>query len=481
MELEQPSAEETQKLHRALGVRDLVLFNIAAILGLRWLSTSAQVGPSSLVLWVLAMVVFFIPSALAVMELSSRMPGEGGIYLWTRDTLGPLHGFVAGWTYWVNNLFYFPSLLLFISGTFLFLGGDGWLHLAGSAVYNGLFTIGLLWLVTLLNVLGLERGKWIQNVGASSTWLVFIVLAVVGMVVWMEYGSATSFDAQTLLPDLTRFSSITFFATMTFAFAGLELAPIMAGEIRDPRKSIPRAIWISGLMIAVIYVVGTGFLMVSLPVSQIGVISGIPQAFVSLAGRLDFGALGFLGALLVVVASSGGLGAWVSGAARMPFVVGIDRYLPESLGRVHSKWGTPHVALVTQGVVATVLIVAAVAGSTVEEAYVVLLDMTIILYFIPFLYLFAILPFVRKRRVGDDGAVLRVPGGRTGVWAVTTLGFGATMLSIVLAMIPPEDTEEPTIFLLKTIGGTILFLLAGLAFYYRGRTRPAGSTDDERL
>lgn len=467
----QTSSEGTPHLRRALGVRDLVLFNVAAILGLRWLSTSAQTGPSSLILWILAMVVFFIPSALAVMELSSRMPGEGGIYLWTRETLGPLHGFVAGWTYWVNNLFYFPSLLLFISGTFLFLGGDNWLNLSGSAVYNGLFTIALLWFVILLNVVGLERGKWIQNVGAMSTWAVFVVLAVVGLVVWAEHGSATTFTIETMMPDFSRLPTITFFATMTFAFAGLELAPIMAGEIKDPRRSIPRAIWLSGVMIAVIYIVGTAFLMVSLPDKEIGVISGIPQAFVSLAERLDFGALGFLGALLVVVASSGGLGAWVAGAARMPFVVGIDRYLPESLGRVHPKWGTPHVALLTQGVVATLLIVAAVAGSTVEEAYVVLLDMTIILYFIPFLYLFAILPFVRKRKVGDDGDVLRVPGGMTAVWIVALLGFGATLLSIVLATIPPEGSESPGIFFSKTIGGTILFLTVGLAFYYRGKQK----------
>ncbi|MGA7303557.1 MAG: APC family permease, partial [Rhodothermales bacterium] len=338
-------------------------------------------------------------------------------------------------------------------------------------VYNALFTIGLLWFVILLNIVGLERGKWIQNVGAMSTWAVFIVLAVVGLIVWVEHGSATTFTVETMMPDFSRLPTITFFATMTFAFAGLELAPIMAGEIKDPRRSIPRAIWLSGIMIAVIYIAGTAFLMVSLPDKEIGVISGIPQAFVSLAERLDFGALGFVGALLVVVASSGGLGAWVAGAARMPFVVGIDRYLPESLGRVHPKWGTPYVALVTQGVVATLLIVAAVAGSTVEEAYVVLLDMTIILYFIPFLYLFAILPFVRKRKVGDDGDVLRVPGGMTAVWIVALLGFGATLLSIVLATIPPEGSESPGIFFSKTIGGTILFLVVGLAFYYHGRRK----------
>ncbi|HUF08247.1 MAG TPA: APC family permease [Rhodothermales bacterium] len=293
-----------------------------------------------------------------------------------------------------------------------------------------------------------------------------------GFVVWMENGSATTFSVETLTPDLSRLSTITFFATMTFAFAGLELAPVMAGEIKDPTKSIPRAIWISGLMIVVIYIAGTAFLMVSLPDAEIGVISGIPQAFVSLAAHIDVAVLGVLGAALVVIASSGGLGAWVAGAARMPFVVGIDRYLPESLGRVHPKWGTPHVALIVQGVVATLLLLAAVAGSTVEEAYIVLLDMTIILYFIPFLYLFAILPFARSRKLGEDGGVLRVPAGRIGVWTVTVLGFSATTLSIILAMIPPEGTQAPGLFTAKIIGGTIVFLAAGLLFYFQGSRAP---------
>ena len=112
------------ELHRTLGVTDLVFLYIAAILGIRWLSTAAQMGPSSLVLWLLAVVIFFIPSGLTVMELSSRDSGEGGIYLWAKTAFGEQHGFIVGWTYWVNNLFYFPGLLLFIAGAFLFLGGS---------------------------------------------------------------------------------------------------------------------------------------------------------------------------------------------------------------------------------------------------------------------------------------------------------------------------------------------------------------------
>ena len=456
-------------LQRTLGVADLVFLNIAAILGIRWLSTAAQMGPSSLVLWLLAVVIFFIPSGLTVMELSSRDSGEGGIYLWTKAAFGEQHGFIAGWTYWVNNLFYFPGLLLFIAGAFLFLGGAEWLGLGESAYYNAAFSLTLLWLIIAANVLGLKRGKWIQNIGAMATAAVFVVLAIGGIWAWAEHGSATDFSMPSLMPDLGEFSTLTFFATMTFAFAGLELGPVMGGEIRNPGRSLPRAMLISGLIIATIYILGTGILMVSVPEGEINVITGIPQALAAIGERIALPGLAIAGALLVVMSSTGGLGAWISGVARIPFVIGIDRYLPAVLGRTHPKWGTPHVALITQGVVVTFLMMAAVTESTIEEAYIMLLDMSIILYFIPFLYMFAALPALRKKAAGNNAGVRLVPGGSAGVWLCSVLGFSATLLSVVLAMMPPAGSSNPQMFVLKVGGGCLLFIAAGLIFYYRNR------------
>ncbi len=144
------------ELRRALGTFDLILLNIAAIVGLRWLSTAAQLGTASLTLWLIAFIVFFVPSALTVQELSSRIPHVGGLYRWTQAAFGETHGFLAGWAYWLSNLVYFPSLLLFVSGVTLHLAGRSWLPLAESPVYNGLFCLGLLWSVTFLNMLGLR-------------------------------------------------------------------------------------------------------------------------------------------------------------------------------------------------------------------------------------------------------------------------------------------------------------------------------------
>jgi amino acid transporter len=455
-------------LKRVLGLWDVVFFNVAAILGLRWLSTAAQMGPSSLVLWFLAMLVFFVPLGLVVTELSTRLPGEGGIYLWAKEAFGPFHGFIAGWTYWVNNLFYYPALLLFIAGAFLYLGGDSWLSLEGDAVYNAAFSLGLLWIVIGLNVIGLDRGKWVQNCGGAAKWLVFVLVLVFGTWSVVQFGSSVEFTAATMMPRLD-FSTITFLATMTFAFAGFELAPVMSGEIKDPRRTLPRAMVISGISISVIYMAGTAFVLAALPEGQVNVITGIPQAFAAIGDQLALPFLATAGALLILFASSGGLGAWIAGAARMPFVIGIDAYLPKALGDIHPKYGSPHKALIVTGVLTTVLMLAAVAGSTIEEAYILLVDMAIILYFIPFLYLFVALPVLQKKGVGDGGDLLTVPGGKGVTWILCLLGFVATLFSIILAMTPPEGTDDPVLFLVKIIGGTILFLGAGLVFYMRGK------------
>jgi len=464
-----PEPSANGHLHRALGVRDIVLINIAAILGVRWLSTAAQMGPSSILLWLLAVVAFFVPSALTVMELSSRQPGEGGIYLWTKSAFGEFHGFVCGWAYWVNNVFYFPSSLLFLAGAFLFIGGEGWLPLGDNTSYNTIFSLVLIWILIGVNIIGVERGKWIAGMGAFASIAVFVLLTITGFWTWSTHGSATQFTAASLIPDAGNFATLTFFATMTFAFAGIELAPAMAGEIKKPKRTIPRAIVISGLVIAFVYVIGTSLVMVAVPEGQVNVITGIPQAFAAIGERISLPWLGALGGLLLVLSSTGGLGAWVTGVARIPYVIGIDRYLPSALGKTHPRYGTPHVSLITQGVVVSLIILIVSAGATVQEAYILLLDLSIVLYFIPFLYMFAALPILRRRARGDNEGVTLVPLGNAGPWLFGGLGFMATMLSVVLAFIPPAGTNNPGLFVFKIAASTLLFVAIGLAFYRRGR------------
>jgi len=438
-------------------LRDVVLFNITAIVGLRWLTTASAFGPASLLLWLLAMVTFFLPSAAAVRELAELDPGEGGIYRWVRTAFGPRHGFVAGWGYWVNNLVYFPSLLLTTAAIAAYAGGSRWVHFEENKLFVAVFSLGILWIALGLNLVGLHVGKWVQNLGAYGTWvpaLIFVLLAAWSLA---AFGSATSFAPGNLLPKNFDFSLVSFFATMTFAFAGLELAPTMGGEIHDPAATLRRGIFVSGIAIVAMYILGTAALLVALPAETVSITNGIPQAAAAIATRLDAPALAPVAALvavLLVLGNLGGVGAWLAGTARIPFVAGLDAVLPAAFGRVHPRWQTPYVALLVQAGIATVFVVAGLAGSTVRDAYVALTDTTIVLYFIPYLYLFA--SYLRLRRVRTFRTAL------TG-W----VGFAAVVLSIALALVPP-GVAAPWVFRAKVVGGVAVFMGIGWWLAARG-------------
>ncbi len=459
------------QLHRTLGTLDLVFLNVAAIVGLRWLSVAAQIGPSSLTLWALGMVTFLVPAALTVLELSSREPGEGGVYLWSKSAFGEMNAFIAGWSYWISNLVFFPSVLLFAAGTFLYIHGGSWLKLTDDSIYTSAVCLGILWFATLLNVVGLQRAKWLQNAGAIATWLVGALVLCGGALAWHRFGAATPITAPALVPDLRSLATLASFATIALAYQGLELGPIMGGEIKDPRRTIPRALLIACVVIAILYMAGTAALFMALPAQQINAISGVPQALAAVAARAGLPMLGFAAAAVLTVSSVGGLGAWISGTARLPFLFGLDRYLPKALGAVHPRFGSPHVALLTQGILATVVLLAAISGAAVHEAYTVLIDMTVILSFIPLLYMFAALPILRRRAAGASSHVRLIPGGPLVCWLVSGSGFSVTLLALLVAMVPPADSASRGLFALKVVGGCVFLLAVGLVFYFRGRTR----------
>jgi len=189
-------------------------------------------------------------------------------------------------------------------------------------------------------------------------------------------------------------------------------------------------------------------------------------------------------AILIVLGGLGGVGAWLAGTARIPFVIGLDRFLPAALGRIHPRWHTPYIALFVQGIGASVFILVATLGSTVEEAYLVLVDTTIIVYFIPYLYLFAALPVLRRRgaqretmaEVSDRAseASFRVPGGTAGLAFVAIAGLATTAVSIVLSALPSDVAASPVLFVAKIVGGAGGLMAIGLVFYVSAMRRRTG-------
>ena len=461
--------DNVPRLHRVLGTFDIVLLNVAAIISFRWLSVAAQIGPSSLTLWLLGLLTFFVPSALTVLELNSRLPGEGGMYLWSKTAFGDMHAFIVGWAYWVGNLVFFPSLLIFVAGVFLYVPGGAWLKLADSPLYNAGFCLTVLWLAILLNITGLERAKWLQNVGGVATWMAGALVLCGGILAWHKFGSATAFGAAALVPNFSALATFASFSAMALAYVGLELGPILGGEMKNPRSSIARAMLTSCVVVAAIYIAGTAALLAALPAGEINLISGIPQALAAVGTRVGVTTFGLIAAVLLTLSQIGSLGAWITGTARLPFLFGLDRYLPEALGVVHPRFGSPYVALLTQGVLTTLVLLAAISGSAIHEAFIALIDMSMILSFVPLLYMFAALPTLRRREGAGQPGVTRIPGGPFVCWLVAGSGMAVTLLGAVVAMVPPTNSANRSLFALKVVGGCFIMIAVGLVFYFRGR------------
>src|SRR6266446_5520053 len=400
-----------------MGFWDVLLFNIATVLGPRWIAAAGHNGTSSISLWLLAAVLFFVPMALVINELSSRFPEEGGLYVWAKEAFGDFHGFVAGWTYWIYTVFYFPGLLLASAAMSAYIIGEGGVTLEHNRQFLLWVSLGLLLVAVTLNIIGLNIGKWLQNAGGVSTYLPLLMLVVVGAVMWAKHGSVTRFTLANMMPTWD-WDTVNFWSQIAFAFTGLELVSAMSGEIRDPRKTLPRAALTAAALIAGMYIIGTFSLLALVPAADIDPKSGVFHAITVGSTALKIGFVGVLAALLVTVGNAGGVGSTVAGVARVPFVVGIDRYLPPAFGKIHPRWKTPHISILVQAVVSgAILLLSQISETTVQAAYQLLILAAIILYFIPFLYMFAAVIKLSGRpdRKNNQHAVL-VPGGKFGVW-----------------------------------------------------------------
>jgi glutamate:GABA antiporter len=454
-----------EKLKRELGFRDVILFYVVTGLSLRWIATAAASGPSAIVIWIIAWCGFFLPLAGCVLELSSRYPQEGGLYVWTREAYGDFAGFMAAWTYWMSNLPYLPAVLYFAASSLLFATPRAQ-HLANTNSYYLLVTVGMLAFITVLNVLGLGPGKWLNNLGAVGMALPVLILIALGFLSYSRFGSATHFTFAAAIPR-AHVKDLIFWSTIFFAFGGSETASFMGEEIKDARRIVPRALMFAGVIITISYIAGTVAMLVALPSSSISGLGGFMTAIDFLCHRLGVAVLIAPVALLVTISNVGAAGAYLTATARLPFVAGINHYLPPVFARIHPRWKTPYIAIAAYGLAGMLFGLLSQAGTSVKGTYDLLVSMGVITYFIPYLFLFAAMIRLHGRPSAPNA--IRLPGGRRLAIPLACLGIFSTTVTIILSLFPAEDERNPATALFKLIAMTLVLLLAGVAVYRRGQ------------
>ncbi len=461
----QPASK--QELKRSMRLIDVVLFFVIAGSNLQWVATAAAAGPSSIVVWVIGCAAMFVPLSIAVIHLSSRFPDEGGMYVWSKIAFGPFAGFITGWTYWTANLPYFPALLYFTAGNALWISGNGGGALAGSPPYFIAVAVAGLTLATIVNVFGLDVGKWLNNAGAVSRWTVTLLLLALGGVAWWKFGPATHITAATMTPGL-GLKDVIFWSVIAFAWTGPEAMSFMAGEVDTPRRSIPLGLALAAPAIAAIYILGTLALLTALTPNAVDPSSGVMQGIGHVASRIGWPLLTPLAAILVTISCLGSVGAWLGAEARIPFVAGIDRYLPASFGRMHPRWKSPVAALLTQAGISVIFIFLGQGGTSVRGAYEVLVSSTVIITLAPFLLLFA---SAIKLRAAERADAIHIPGGKAAILIAGLIGLMTTVCAIALALVPAADEPNKPLAVAKVLFLTAIMVGSGCAVFAAGSRR----------
>lgn len=460
------AANADLRFFKVLGLRDVVLMNIVAVVGMRWIARGARTGPTSITLWILAWLAFFVPLALAVSALARKYPEQGGVYTWVRRAFGPGHGFICGWCLWVNNLFYFPSVLLFGAANFAAIGGARWQEMGASRSYSVLFVLAGIWIAAAVSIVGLRWGRWLQNAGSLGVWIPAGLLIGCGAVALGRFGSATAFTVDAIIPRGEVLETVALWSAMCFAFSGFEITSLIGQEIDRPERTIPRGIFIAGIVTTLVYIAGSASVLVAVPVSSLKEMSGITDAVQLVAGRVGLTGLGALTGVLLTVNALAATASWTAGAARVPFAAGVDSAMPRWFAKLHPRYRTPHVALVVQSLAASALFLGSVfftvAGRTtsIQEAYDILVNLTILIYFLPYLYLFA----AQLRLLGD--------GPR---WAAV-VGFAATAVSLGLTFVPPPGANAVT-YEVNLIVQAAVMLGLGLGLYAYSRRSSATTAE----
>jgi amino acid transporter len=459
-----PQQPPSTALRRELTLFDLILAQILLVIVPDFFGTAVKAGPAHVVLWLTAMLLFFIPLALVVAHLNRLMPLEGGLYEWARLAFNDQVGFLVAWNLWLFIMLYVAVIGL-VTTTFVgyavpslaWIADNKWAVLAASVI--------LIAAQMLLAGIGFSIGKWFNNAGSIAVLITVAVLVGLPLVnAW--HRKPTAFHPLRLAaPPLTLFT-LSVFSKMTFgALSGFEYVAIFAGESRNPARNIGRSILITAPLIALIYIFTTSAILAYVSPDAVDVIGPIPQAL-----RLGFGNFGAvivpLAIFLLLANYLSTFSLYFSGSSRLPMAAGWDHLLPDWFSRLHARYKTPVNSILFLGGATLAASIAALIGVGEQEAYELLLTWGFTFYGIAYLALFAI-PLLAPKASGiRPGLALRVAAAS---------GFLVTLLFVALSIFPVIDVSNSWRYSAKIAVVVLGANLLGWVIYRAGQRKRDGT------
>lgn len=446
----------TQIIHKkTLGQRDMVLFTVSAILLADTLAAAASVGASAISWWAILGIFFYIPFAAICAEMGCAYPEQGGIYAWIRDSFGPKWAARASWCYWVNTAVWIPAILILFAGVFKQLFFPE-MTLAAQITMS----IVLVWVAMYANIVALKVGKWVPNIGAMLKMGLFIIVIAGAWSYTQTNGMANEISFETLTPSWGE--SVQYLPAIIYGMLGFELVSASAEEMKNPARDVPKATFISGVIIIGLYALGTVAMLAAIPAKDIDLVEGLVDTFeLFFAESIGMWFVILLGVAALHTFYSNAV-TWAMGSNRAACEAAIAGELPSSLGVMDEARGTPKGAAIIMGVVASVLLILyGFMAESSEELFWTLFAFSAVIFLLP--YLGMVLSFIYLRKTdGEQPRPFKIPFGMAGAYIAAFFTGAILFIAMILFMWAPEIGAQ-----WEVIGGVVVTLVLGeLAIWF---------------
>lgn len=457
-----------QSPKKVLSVFSLVMINVIAVDNLRSLPISAEYGFALVFFYLLAGILFFIPTALVTAELATGWPSTGGVYVWVREAFGKPWAFFVIWLQWIYNVVWYPTMMAFLAGMFAYLFDP---HLANNKIYMLVVILVMFWLATLINSFGMKASSYMSTIGALiGTIIPMVCISLLG-IVWMVMGKHEQITTNwhSLLPSFTNFKNLSFLVAILFGLIGMEMSAVHAEDVRNPQRDYPRALLYSTILILTTLILASLAIAIVVPHQQISLVTGMIQAFTIFFKAFHISWMVPILVILVVIGGLSGVSTWIIGPTKGLLVASRDGSIPP-LFQKQNKFGAPIALLITQAFIVTLISTVFLFMPTVTSSYWILSALTAQLALIFYIFLFATAIRLRYSQPNRERAY-KIPGGNKVMWLVAGAGILVCLAVISFGFLPPPNIKIGSIIHYEAflIIGCLLFCFIPFVIYSRSK------------
>ncbi|MBR2416506.1 MAG: amino acid permease [Bacteroidaceae bacterium] len=425
-----------------LSVATLAIMNVTAVVSLRGLPAEAEYGVSSAFYYLFAALVFLIPTSFVAAELAAMFQDkQGGVFRWVGEAFGKRMGFLAIWLQWVESTIWYPTVLTFGAVSLAFIGSNDTqdMLLASNKLYTLIVVLVIYWAATYISLKGLGWVSKVAKIGGLVGTIIPAFLLMVLAVMYLMSGGVSQMDfGGSFFPDITKLDNLVLASGIFLFYAGMEMTGIHVKDMNNPAKEYPKAVFMGAIITVLIFVLGTFSLGIIIPQKDINLTQSLLVGFDNYFKYIHASWLSPIIAIALAFGVLAGVLTWVSGPSKGIFAVGKAGYLPPFMQKTN-KLGVQKNILLIQGGAVTILSLLFVVMPSVQSFYQILSQLTVLLYLIMYLMMFAAAIYLRYSmkdtprpfRLGSKGNCL--------MWIVSGVGFLGSLLAFVLSFIPPAQ------------------------------------------